>query len=221
MKKNIIIIVSIIVVLTLAVFGAYLIDKNRMTNNEPVIFSTWGYQYTTPEKFENENNGISNETESNKIETNNTEIDNVENNMTEINKIENIQINEKESVFIDLLDGWNYELSGDSTDRYEYAINLWKSDRNKEMTLYQYKNRFGTCGTGLKVKEVTLENGNVVEVGFYDNDERWSFVIFEDDVAMINSGLTLEESNEALNMIKTIKFVKTYPGHIVANENIL
>ena len=49
MKKKIIIIVSIIVVLALAVGGAYLIDKNRMDNNKPVIFSTWGYQYAVPE----------------------------------------------------------------------------------------------------------------------------------------------------------------------------
>ena len=49
MKKKIIIIVSIIVVLALAVGGAYLIDKNRMDNNKPVIFSTWGYDYAPPE----------------------------------------------------------------------------------------------------------------------------------------------------------------------------
>ena len=49
MKKKIIIIVLIIVVLILAVGGAYLIDKNRMDNNKPVIFSTWGYDYASPE----------------------------------------------------------------------------------------------------------------------------------------------------------------------------
>ena len=49
MKKKIIILISIIIVLTLTVVGAYLIDKNRMDNNKPVIFSTWGYQYAPPE----------------------------------------------------------------------------------------------------------------------------------------------------------------------------
>lgn len=49
MKKKITIIVSIIVVLIIAVGGAYLIDKNRMANNKPVIFSTWGYEYAPPE----------------------------------------------------------------------------------------------------------------------------------------------------------------------------
>ena len=51
MKKKIIIIVSIIVVLMLAFGGAYLIDKNRMDNNKPVIFSTWGYDYAPPEEI--------------------------------------------------------------------------------------------------------------------------------------------------------------------------
>lgn len=51
MKKKIIIIVSIIIVLALAVGGAYLIDKNRMANNKPVIFSTWGYDYAPPEEI--------------------------------------------------------------------------------------------------------------------------------------------------------------------------
>jgi len=43
MKNKIIIILSIIIVLVLAVGGAYLIDKNCMSKNKPVIFSTWGY----------------------------------------------------------------------------------------------------------------------------------------------------------------------------------
>ena len=42
MKKKIIILVSVIVVLALALGGMFLIDKNRMNNNKPVIFSTWG-----------------------------------------------------------------------------------------------------------------------------------------------------------------------------------
>ena len=46
MKKKIIILVSVIVVLALALGGMFLIDKNRMNNNMPVVFSTWGYDYS-------------------------------------------------------------------------------------------------------------------------------------------------------------------------------
>lgn len=48
MKKSIIIVISIVIILILAVGSAYLIDMNRMTNNKPVIFSTWGYSYVQP-----------------------------------------------------------------------------------------------------------------------------------------------------------------------------
>ena len=71
MKKKIIIIVSIIVVLMLTVEGAYLIDKNRMDNNKPVIFSTWGYQYVPPEALE-EIIKITDRTVTENIEKNNT-----------------------------------------------------------------------------------------------------------------------------------------------------
>lgn len=48
MKKKIIIITSVIIILILVICGAYMIDKNRMANNKPVIFSTWGYSYVPP-----------------------------------------------------------------------------------------------------------------------------------------------------------------------------
>ena len=48
MKKKIGIVVSIICLLGIIVFGMYVIDRNRMKNNKPVIFSTWGYQYVPP-----------------------------------------------------------------------------------------------------------------------------------------------------------------------------
>ena len=48
LKKKIIIITSVIIILILVICGAYMIDKNRMANNKPVIFSTWGYSYVPP-----------------------------------------------------------------------------------------------------------------------------------------------------------------------------
>lgn len=48
MKRNIII-VLIVLVPAVSLGGAYGIDRYRMKNNQPVFFSTWGYQYTPPE----------------------------------------------------------------------------------------------------------------------------------------------------------------------------
>ncbi len=48
MKKAVIICASVVFAL-IAVFGAYYADMNRMSQNLPVIFSTWGYDYASPE----------------------------------------------------------------------------------------------------------------------------------------------------------------------------
>ena len=46
-KKLTIIFITILIVIL--VFGAmYAIDMNRINNNKPVVFSTWGYDYAPP-----------------------------------------------------------------------------------------------------------------------------------------------------------------------------
>ena len=47
MKKKTIIILLIIILILLGILASiYFIDQNRMKNNEPVLFSTWGKYYT-------------------------------------------------------------------------------------------------------------------------------------------------------------------------------
>ncbi|MBQ8299055.1 MAG: hypothetical protein IJX99_04180 [Clostridia bacterium] len=195
MKKVIIIAISIIMVLMLAVGVIYLIDKNRMDNNEPVIFSTWGYDYAPP---------INHEDITNKIP-----------NISEVSKTTTIPLKENEDLFIDLLNGWEYEVSNEDADRYEYAINFLSPDAKNKMTLYAYKDRFGVCGTELEIKDIVLEDGNIASAGFYDGKDVWTFINFGNDLVMQNGNLTEEEAKDALSMIKTIKFVKTHPGHII------
>ena len=48
MKKAAVVIIVIVVLLAIAIFSAYMIDINRMENNRPVVFSTWGYDYAPP-----------------------------------------------------------------------------------------------------------------------------------------------------------------------------
>ena len=50
MKKLITIALSIVAVLGIAFGVVYAIDMNRMKNNEPVFFSTWGRKYAPPLK---------------------------------------------------------------------------------------------------------------------------------------------------------------------------
>lgn len=49
MKKKVLIIVITVIVFVLIALGlVYLTDMNRMDNNRPVLFSTWGRKYTNP-----------------------------------------------------------------------------------------------------------------------------------------------------------------------------
>ena len=337
MKKKIIIVVSVVAVLALMLGGVFLIDKNRMDNNKPVIFSTWGYDYAPPEVNPNNDSdlefnleeyvkniqeyiSISGENKTFNVSltediygTEVTEfkqslevedvlgsiltddrtfvtiipmpdfLDNqsyyyqdgklvaykkdfmgiggsvtyyfrndevvfageskIEEEMTFTsekaedileranniyekflnpkNQTVTIPVKEKEDLVITLRDGWMYEFSGKATEQWHYAIKFYKSDENKKMTLYSYANFFGVCGTGLETEELQLEDGNIANVGFYDGSEKWTFITFdisEDELVAQNEGLTLEESNEALNMFKTLKLIKTLPGNIAVTE---
>lgn len=59
-KKTGEIIVGIILILLIILASVYLIDLNRMRNNEEVLFSTWGRNYTAPLK-EDKKEDINNE----------------------------------------------------------------------------------------------------------------------------------------------------------------
>lgn len=51
MKRKIGTIIGVILVILILIFGIlYLVDLDRMSKNEPVLFSTWGRKYTPPEE---------------------------------------------------------------------------------------------------------------------------------------------------------------------------
>lgn len=67
MKKKIILIFSIILIIILACFVTlYVIDNNRMKNNEPVLFSTWGKTYLPSKPEVNNDENINEEVEEKK-----------------------------------------------------------------------------------------------------------------------------------------------------------
>lgn len=75
MKKTILWIVIIIAFIAICLGGIYLIDMNRMDNNKPVLFSTWGYDYAPPEINPNELSGESLEINSNGLGTEHQSVD--------------------------------------------------------------------------------------------------------------------------------------------------
>lgn len=48
MKKIVIICTGIIIVILISISVCYVIDMNKIENNEPVVFSTWGLKYAPP-----------------------------------------------------------------------------------------------------------------------------------------------------------------------------
>lgn len=54
MKKKVGIVIGIIIIIAILVVGiVYLVDLNRMNNNEPVLFSTWGRDYEQEKQIQN------------------------------------------------------------------------------------------------------------------------------------------------------------------------
>ena len=49
MRKIIIAVISVVVLIVIAFSALFITDMNRMKNNRPVVFSTWGYDYAPPE----------------------------------------------------------------------------------------------------------------------------------------------------------------------------
>lgn len=199
MKKAITVLLSIMLIMIIILGVLFVIDKNRMENNLPVVFSTWGYDYAPPVNHENITE----------------EIPNISGEDLPVT----IHLKENEDLLINLLDGWTYESLNEEPERYEYVIAFYSPSGENKMSLCAYKDMFGVCGTGLEIKDITLDIGNTASVGYYDGSERWSFINFGDNVVMHSeSYLKPEDVKETLSMIKTMKFVRMLPGNIAVTE---
>lgn len=181
--KKIIIILAIIIV---AVVGTmYLIDSIKMKNGEKVVFGTWGKKYLAIVKTNQNENVIKEERYSKTIE--NTTIE------------------------LDIPSNWNYkEMQVTEKDNYDYALKLYKNDEEQYAMIYFYKEKFGVCGTERTSKNVILNNGNEVIVGYYAGDETWKDIIIgtNKNIVVINQNLSKNDADEALELIKNINIIE-------------
>lgn len=187
MKKKILIVLSVIALIIVILGTMYLIDRKRMKDNKPVIFSDWGYIYTPPVSTNSSNPTI-----------------NVENNYSKT--IDNITIE------LNIPNDWHYEElpRNEENDFYKFALKLYKSDSNKNAILYYYHNQFGVCGTGRTDKKMYLNNGAEAGIGYYDNSKVWSDISFyplNTNIAFLNGGLEGNEAQEVLDFVKTIRII--------------
>ena len=187
MKKKILIALLAILLIALILGAMYIIDRKRMKDNRPVVFSTWGYSYTPSVSTYGSNPTI-----------------NVEYNYSKT--IDNITIE------LNIPSDWHYEElpRNEENDFYKFALKLYKSDSSKNTILYYYTDPFGVCGTGRTNKKIILNNGTEANIGYYDNSQAWSDISFyqiNPNIAFVNSGLEDSEAQEVLEFIKTIKII--------------
>ena len=71
---------------------------------------------------------------------------------------------------------------------------------------WNYKEKFGVCGTERISKNITLNNGNEVVVGYHSGDEVWRDILIDTNknIVVINPNLSKKEANEAIEIIKTV-----------------
>ncbi len=111
------------------------------------------------------------------------------------------------TIKLNIPNGWKYEeITPKKSDNFKYALKLYKSSPDKNMTLYYYKSPFVVCGTGRTSKTIKLNNEEEATIGYYENNEKWSDIAFFDlnpNVAFINNDFE-EDTNKVFEFIKTI-----------------
>lgn len=182
MRKNIFKVVIIIMVTLLMLIGImYLIDWNRMKKGDKVIFCTWRTKYAPVQNIsENENN----------------------NSVKYSKYIDNIKLE------LNIPNEWKYEElpKNEGNDFFKYALKLYKNNKEQYAMLYFYNNQFGVCGTGRTTEKLILNNNQEASIGYYDNDKSLQDISFNinKNIALVNNGLTYDEAEELLEIIKTV-----------------
>ena len=182
MRKNIFKVMIIIVVALLIIIGImYLIDWNRMKKGEKVIFYTWGEKYAPVQNIdENENN----------------------NSIKYSKNIDDIKLE------LTIPNEWKYEElpQNEGNDFFKYSLKIYKNNKEQYAMLYFYNNQFGVCGTGRTTEKLILNNNQEANIGYYDNSKVWQDISFNANrnIALVNYGLTYDEAEELLEIIKTV-----------------
>ena len=107
--------------------------------------------------------------------------------------------------------GDNYKISITIPDDWEYkqshnAIEIRPANEDKGEISFRFDDQFGVCGTGLESKTIYLGKyaGNM---GIYDNDEKWSFIVIDQNYVILNqSGDWWKDyEDEVMEILSTIE----------------
>ena len=107
------------------------------------------------------------------------------------------------TIELSIFKNWHYEEI--TFEDSKFALKLYKNSQDKYVTLNFYNNPFTVCGTGRTTQEITLNNGIIATIGYYD--KQWSDISFYElnpNIAFINNGLEEEYTEEFLEIVKTL-----------------
>lgn len=137
-----------------------------------------------------------------KLQTTNTSINEKEKTKKYSKIIDKIKIE------LDIPNDWNYEeIKPTKNDNWKFELKIYKTSKEKNITLNVFNEIFTVCGTGLTQKNIKLNNEENASVGYYDNFKEWTFISFpkpNNNIAFLNENLENIEASEALNFVKTI-----------------
>lgn len=182
MKKRTGIFLTIGLLILIAIFSTYVLDMNQMQKGEEVFFSTWGYKYAPVRKEE-------------------------PNPSSKVQNTEKIIYNQNDD-YMDLLipTDWLYEIQAEVSEYYRGGVRVYSKNSEQYANIY-FADLFGVCGTGLEIKNDTLNDGTELTIGYYDGSDNWTYAVFEKNDKKVvgwNYGLKGEEAEEVLEMIKSI-----------------
>lgn len=186
-NKNKKIIIGILIVVLIIVIGlviAYKLIENSITNRADFNFTVENITYNLVETVDHEKN---------------------KQNYSKV--VDNIKLE------LNIPNEWKYEelQKNEENASYKYALKLYKTDEDQYAMLYFYNNEFGVCGTGRTSENITLNNGEEANIGYYDENENWSDISFYNmnkNIAVINYGLINTDADEVIEFIKTINITE-------------
>lgn len=166
-----------------------------------------------------------------KLNTTNTKIEKNTTNETKLvasNEYNYSKTIDNLTIKLNIPDEWNYEENTDTqSEDIKFSLILYKTNKEEYVSLNFYTNSFAVCGTGLTEQTIMLNNGTEANVGYYDESQNWEFISFYEinsNIAFINNGLNTTQSQEILEIAKTINVdinSKTENVTIEVDQNLI
>ena len=83
---------------------------------------------------------------------------------------------------------WEWEAVEYSDDHTPFGIRFRPQGRNGWLEFFFYPDGYAVCGTSLHTEDLTVNDGILGSVGYYDGNSDWSFIRFPGDYALTREG---------------------------------